>query len=283
MPNFLSDADVEVIRGLVRSEMDRRLNAEVQFRQKDLYSAPEVYVARAPSGGIPALDDGSTGTGTGALNDDVLGYAECRVYKIEGFGGTADFVPVDGLVRTVYNPTTTAIDGNAWVTIVRDKFGQWLVAGAGGGGGSSDSFIVDHVHVVGSGDTGTGSGTHFPEQWYCERVTLPSPGGWPPVADSSHTYSGIVESENRYPRIIDTAGGDVTHIIPLYQDNNGNYYIVFWKTDTEVEFEYPSAFTITEVDCVITATPSLTTKRISLVVTDPSDRTTGLTLEIEDV
>lgn len=141
------------------------------------------------------------------------------------------------------------------------------------GGSVNEPRIVDHVHVV-----STGAG------WNCERVSLGDPPSWPPtIASPAVVYTGVYESENRKPRIIDSAGS-CSHIIPLYRDIDGNYFIVFWKVDSFEDFEFPTAFTITEdpVTCEITATPTLTTKRFSLSVTPPGTQDTGITLTISD-
>lgn len=81
---------------------------------------------------------------------------------------------------------------------------------------------------------------------------------------------------------MDTAGGDVTHIIPLYQDRNGNYYIVFWKVETCDSLTIPTAWTFSfnMATCEGTFTPTLTTYNWRVDVTDPSIRDTGLTLTI---
>lgn len=281
----LSQADVDVLREIVRdwtnivSNIQGRGGRDPDAQEQQ---APEVYIAKVPEDGIIGFDyDTGTGTGTGSgtgTADGLVSYADCVVYKL---------LPDKSLVSTrgtkrVHNLSGSDIAGNTYVVVSRDKFGIWWVVGAVGGSGGSAvdrrGLVADHVHVVA---LGTGTGTAAPE-WYCERVTISA--GWPPVADPDFTYLGVFESENREPRIIDTPGGDVTHIIPLFHDGEGGYYIVFWKTDTSIEWEYPSAFTITEDDnCNITATPMLTTKRISLNVAPPDDTTTGLVLDIETI
>jgi len=97
-------------------------------------SVPEVYIARTPVNGIPALVE-APGTGTGSELEDLPGFAECDIYRIvasEDFGtgtSTDDYklVPVPHLSRRVFNLSTGAVQGERWVPVVRDKWGSWLV------------------------------------------------------------------------------------------------------------------------------------------------------------
>lgn len=181
----LSEADRNLIREVAREHLSRLLNTAGRNADETLniadHPAPETYVARVSASGIPALDDGAldgTGTGTGLERDDLVGSAICDVYRIVGYGNSGTFSQITGKSVRVYNLSTTAIAANSWCVVTRDKFGNWLATGsAGTAGTTADSFIVDHVHVVELADTGTGTGTHFPAQWYCEQVTLPSAGG----------------------------------------------------------------------------------------------------------
>ncbi len=148
-----------------------------------------------------------------------------------------------------------------------------LVGGGGDGGAAGETFVADFVHVVGySGGFMT-----------CRRVTLDSPGAWPPVESSPVVeYEDVFESENREPRIIDTPG-TATHIKPLYVDRDGNYFVDFWKVDTYDDIEIATGnFTVEEDPdtCEITITPEMETYRISLTVTPPGTAGTGLTLSI---
>lgn len=71
--------------------------------------APEVYVAKAPTGGIPPI----TGTTPGS--------AECDIYRLVDSGLEAVGA---GVSRTVYNLSTFRF--NSWVTLTRDKYGKWF-------------------------------------------------------------------------------------------------------------------------------------------------------------
>lgn len=272
---------------MMREFAQRRQNQQSRNEQGTPSAAPEAYVARVPSDGIPPLDEGFTGTGTGTgTADDSPGYAVCAVYRVViDETGTPTLMRVADLNKIVYNLSTQTVSGGGWILVTRDKFGYWFAGGAidleDDGSGATGTKIVDHVHVVESiADTGTG--TAGAPSWYCERVVMPYGGGWPPIAQPSVQYLDVRESENRYPRIMDAEGAAPTHIIPLYEDERGNRYIVFWKTDTEATFEAPTGFTISQdpATCTITATPVLGTYTISLTVTPTTDPRTGLKLEI---
>lgn len=283
---FLNDNDRRTLKELIREFENRRQNQSSQSGDEKPPQAPEVYVARVPAGGIPALDEGytGTGTGTGSIAPDMPGSAVCAVYRlVVDSAGTPYLIRVADLNKVVYNLSSSIVTGNGWILVSRDKFGYWYAGGAidlSDDVAEASETIVDHVHVVESiPDTGTG--TAAGPTWYCERVAMPAGGGWPPVADPTTVYLNVRESENRYPRLMD-ASGTATHIIPLYQDREGNHYIVFWKTETEASFEAPTSFTITQdpATCTITATPVLGTYTVYLEVAPVTDPRTGLRLRI---
>lgn len=283
----LSDRDVRVLREMMREFAQRRQNQQSTSEQGTPSAAPEVYVARVPADGIPALDEGFTGTGTGTgTMDDSPGYAVCAVYRaVLDEVGTPTLIRVADLNKIVYNLSSSTIRGSSWCLVARDKFGYWYATGAidleDDGTNLRGATIVDHVHVVESiPDTGTG--TAGAPSWYCERVVMPYGGGWPPIAQPTVQYLDVRESENRYPRIMDAEGSPPTHIIPLYQDERGNKYIVFWKTDTSDTIELPTSFSISQdpATCTITATPVLGTYTITLEVAPTTDPRTGLRLRI---
>lgn len=137
---YLSRGDRDLLIALKEDLATRRKEA-LRHPTRDLPQAPEVYVARAPAGGIPALSVIGTGTG------DEPGHALCDVYRIaQSFGagtGTADdgppkMVRVNPLQRYVYNFTTADIAAHSWLVLVRDKFGLWIVSNNGGGDDSAN-------------------------------------------------------------------------------------------------------------------------------------------------
>lgn len=96
----------------------------VQKQPEHTYMAPEVYVARVPSNGIPALDKDGTGTSV----NDVAGKAECRIFKIDDDDGVSDA----GFVKEIYNiqpdKAYTADQFSYFVPVIRTKFGRWIAA-----------------------------------------------------------------------------------------------------------------------------------------------------------
>jgi hypothetical protein len=83
---------------------------------------PEVFIAKSPAGGIPARVGNTPGT------------ALCDLYEArqDSFGSTARTLTAltlpngDANQRQVDNLSTTAIEGSAYIAIVRDKFGCWV-------------------------------------------------------------------------------------------------------------------------------------------------------------
>lgn len=150
---------------------------------------------------------------------------------------------------------------------------QYMIMGTGGAGDAA--VCVDTVHVVGEAD---GLLT-------CRRVTLGDPGEWPPAeTDPVVEYTGVFESENRKARIVDSPG-TATHIIPLYIDSDGNYFVVFWKTCTFADISLLTNVAVTTVqnsDCTFTntVTQTFTTERWFVDVNPPGNPASGLRLRI---
>jgi len=115
-------------------------------------TSADVYLAKVPPSGIPALSQsGTTGTGTDNPLDDVPGYAECEVFALDKFNPTApSFGRVGQLTQWVYNLSPRAIEANEtpWVTIHKDKFGEWFVAGTPPSAATEFEEIVRTVDVV---------------------------------------------------------------------------------------------------------------------------------------
>lgn len=106
--------------------------------------APECYVVRVPTGGVAAVAENTTGTGTGTvLEDDVAPHVLCEVYRVDEAG----LFHAAGFSRDVYNVGTSAIPGDVWWKIEREKFGRWIfdVSATSGGGGGSGTLTIDDV------------------------------------------------------------------------------------------------------------------------------------------
>lgn len=108
------------------------------------HQAPEVYIAITPPGGIPARS-GLT-----------FGSADCTIQQILSSG-----VVALNFTKPVRNASTTAISGNDYIPVARDKFGTWFALGNAGdsntpGGGSYCNLATlrdtDCVIASGPGD-----------------------------------------------------------------------------------------------------------------------------------
>lgn len=129
---WLSANDRQSLKELLREHERRSRNTTGRIGAQDIehqeYMTPEVYVARTPAGGIPALDENTTGTSTTALGDDVPGYAECDIYRIiddETGGDNPVLKPVEELSKRVHNLSIFPIDEYQLIQVIRDKFGNW--------------------------------------------------------------------------------------------------------------------------------------------------------------
>lgn len=244
--------------------------------------SPDVYVALIPFGGIPGIAPiiDPTGTGTVGMTLGSPNKLSCDIYQIvpaEAVGDSPELMPVSDTSLDVYNISTQAIPGDSWAVVVRDKYGVWIVTGAPSAVGA---LIVDHVHVVGVPATGTG--THFPPQWYCVSVKMTGPGG--SLVETGTVYSQVRESQNIEPRIFDAVGSP-THIIPLFQDVDGNHYICFPRLYGTAKLTVPSdpsgwTFNFNTTTCTMTVTPSMTTYTITVSSDSPSSFSSAIDLTI---
>lgn len=95
--------------------------------EHDLRTAPEVYVARAPAGGIPTLYElYITGTGSGTGTHYLPGFTECDIYQFEEGDYGMELVPVEDESQQVFNITACKVEEDTWIVVERDKFGTWL-------------------------------------------------------------------------------------------------------------------------------------------------------------
>jgi hypothetical protein len=109
---------------------------------------PEVYIGRAPVGGIAALDQ----AGTGTSSDDSPQSAVCTLYAItdDGGAGTAELGDTQ-ITRQVFNISNSDISAGTWFLAVRDKFGRWIAVLPGGGSSGEDG---RWVYVTSNSGTG---------------------------------------------------------------------------------------------------------------------------------
>lgn len=117
---LISGNDAAILKEVIAEFRGRKGNSTRRPNNEywDEHQAPEVYVARTPSGGIPKLTEE---TGAGIV--DTPGSATCAIYEIQSGG----IQPIQGLNALVHNLTADAIEGDTWVVISRTKDGTWVV------------------------------------------------------------------------------------------------------------------------------------------------------------
>ncbi len=129
-----SEEDIAVLRQMAREFKTR--NQSSAGRDKSLPppgQAPEVYIARSPSGGIPAMvEEPNQGTGTTPI--EFPGSATCNIYRLLRTGTADPSLNQIPIVELVYNLGSVDVPEDTWVKVTRDKFGSWLVDTASLGG-----------------------------------------------------------------------------------------------------------------------------------------------------
>ncbi len=141
---LFSEDDVKALAKLLRdneqtvSYTQRRPRHHVEDAKSS-----DIYVARTPADGIPALVPGlSTGTGSAAAMEGIPGHAECAVYRIREStctGTNASCYPSIESVeaeKTVWNLSLEDVPGDQWIIIGKDKSGKWQILGGAGGSGA---------------------------------------------------------------------------------------------------------------------------------------------------
>ncbi len=139
---YLSENDLKILKEVVSKVGHLTTRPQAGDVADQIPKAPDVYVVRTPSGGIPALTE-EAGTGSG-FNNDEPGSADCRVYQLVPDGATYRLFKAGAgdLNVEVHNLSATAVAGDSWVLAAKDKFGKWWAiptavteeAGTGGGG-----------------------------------------------------------------------------------------------------------------------------------------------------
>lgn len=138
----ISDSDWEVLKRIVAANQNlqqtpaNRPTDNSQFRDGDDSMAPESYIAYPDTAdGIPPLVGSNPGS------------AYCRLYKIVDVANLPTMIPVPGVLKKVYNLTSSAIT-QSWINIGRDKFGKWIALVNGAGSAPIVRFSV--IEKVGS-------------------------------------------------------------------------------------------------------------------------------------
>lgn len=137
---FLTDSDHAALREMLRERQGGRVNAPNRqpsrlAEEQSGHQAPEVYIALTPTDGIPAR----VGTTPGS--------AECVIQHIDS---TGDLAEVASFAQPVYNVSTSAVAGDEYISVKRDKYGTWL-ADTGGGGAAVVLFTITDAEECGTG------------------------------------------------------------------------------------------------------------------------------------
>ncbi len=132
-----SDKDLEALRTLIKFVQDGKIRVpsrsqfDASFAGEEDHQAPECYIAYPQDeSGIPALTPGE------GSDPDIAGEATCDIYRILNNGtGEPEVIGITGFEKQVYNLSSSSIDQD-WLTVHRDKFGNWLTTPPGSGGGA---------------------------------------------------------------------------------------------------------------------------------------------------
>lgn len=101
-------------------------------RSLETQMSPEVYIAKAPSGGIPALSESG--------GDKIPGSAECDIYNIIFLDEGPRLTQVGGFTKTVYNISDSDIE-EGFLQIQRNKYGTWNPVIGGSSSSNAESRI----------------------------------------------------------------------------------------------------------------------------------------------
>lgn len=124
--NVLSDEALQQVEEVVR-RVTGGLYGGQPLPTPPIAPGPEMFLAKSPSGGIAARE-----TNVSTSEEEVTGEL-CELYEAEYSDSTRVLSPMtlsDGttaVTRTVYNFSSEAVAGDAWILIARDKFGTWWV------------------------------------------------------------------------------------------------------------------------------------------------------------
>lgn len=121
-----SQKDLQRLKDIVRRVKHDEVNTtgrppvSVHSVYMDTSNAPEIYIAKIPSSGLPAAE--YVGTSGGPPTE--LTGAECEIYRVNGDDGSIEIV--DTISKWVYNLSSKKIRGGGWALIQREKFGTWI-------------------------------------------------------------------------------------------------------------------------------------------------------------
>lgn len=215
---ILTERDKKILQASI--DKVRRLSNNAAGRGRateDDTPAPEVYVARTPAAGISRIDGLTPGS------------AECDIWRIipdQDPSIAPTLQQVSSFNKTVYNLGPTDIQGNRWVTVLRDKFGYWFPV----------AFVEEDIT-----DTTTGTGTVGIEDIVCGAtitrtvVDRVSPAGCQIMVRErqlSFPCGDIVATSIKY---IPICTPETVKVPQNFEIIDGQIYVEYW------DVEWPSA------------------------------------------
>lgn len=245
---YLTKVDKAKVDRLLKLAGDKSTNATGRLGDQGVdhqeILAPEVYIARTPPGGIPAspIDDIRPGTGSGSMGQgDVFEWAECQVFMPipEGDDGNIALLRVPGLTRRVYNPYSSAIPGDTWTLVHRDKFGKWWTSTTPGRASwAADNGMenctrwansIDDWYEILNGDAGPGNSNQFLNR----RIILLEPASPPGTGTNiTNKHGPILCIPANSGRVVVRAS--LTLRVELDVAAN----IAFWVQSTRLKFDF---------------------------------------------
>lgn len=120
MPKWLSEQDELLLTQVVRKVQKSTVNSPYRQHEGIQDGSPEVYVAKIPDTGVPARVG------------DVLGKADCEIYRIVKDGSDHKLLEIESVVtrkKTIFNIHPIAVPFSAsfpYFAAFRTKHGQWI-------------------------------------------------------------------------------------------------------------------------------------------------------------
>ena len=122
---YFNESEARIIKEMIDSFMRRNQQESTIGPPPDISDdmfPPEVYVAKIPFGGIPALQTVS--------GSPIPGSATCDIYKLWPYTGTGTGSGEEELIaaafdQTVYNLSSSVVSGE-YKIVWREKFGNWI-------------------------------------------------------------------------------------------------------------------------------------------------------------
>lgn len=112
---LLTDDDIALLQEIIREVRHGRKGAGRSTEQRThTNQASDIYIAKVPASGIPAITLGGT---------DKPGSAQCYTYRINA---NDELVPIGSHQEKVYNLSTQRID-SYYALITKTKDGKWIV------------------------------------------------------------------------------------------------------------------------------------------------------------